>query len=324
MGEGLLKRGHTVRILYRRVPVSGWGRLVYEKLLGAQNWLSVFSGEVATFGDLSDCGFGDGEIIVTVGMSMSFELRLLESLPNPKVQYIHGASPFEPELMRSALSLHLPKIVVGSYLMKIVSEQGAGEVVAVVPNGVDTTEYFCSLPERERDGVGTIFGSHPNKDPKTVIALAEALRRTHPSVPFRVFSWSKRPAGFPATSYDRCPSLRRARDILSRSLVWVLASRIEGFPAPVLEAMACGCAVVSTDCGGADDIISDGDNGFLVPVGDVEAALNRVGVLLNDAQLREQFQKRGFEAVRRFTWDSAVTQLESALRRAAQTQAPKQ
>jgi glycosyltransferase involved in cell wall biosynthesis len=76
--------------------------------------------------------------------------------------------------------------------------------------------------------------------------------------------------------------------------------------------------VVATDCGGPRDIIEDGINGFLVPVGDVDAIVERVQLLLADADIRMRMQARAQETIRRFTWEKCVDELERALHLVAQ------
>ncbi len=132
-------------------------------------------------------------------------------------------------------------------------------------------------------------------------------------MPQRVFSAHRKPKNIPREIYHRLPSLEEAREIYSRSLVWFLGSYSEGFGVPVLEAMACGCAVVSTSCGGPQDIIKNGENGFLVKVGDVEQIVNRVKRLLDDGELRQRFVKNSKETLRKFSWESSIDKLEETL-----------
>jgi len=82
---------------------------------------------------------------------------------------------------------------------------------------------------------------------------------------------------------------------------------------PVLEAMACGCAVVATDCGGTKDIITDGQNGFLTQVGDVDGIVKRVLLLLDDAGLRRQLVDNASQTLKRFEWGKSIEALERAL-----------
>ena len=77
--------------------------------------------------------------------------------------------------------------------------------------------------------------------------------------------------------------------------------------------MACGCAVVSTSCGGPQDIIKDGENGFLVKVGDVKQIVNRVKELLDDGELRQRFVRNSKETLKKFSWESSIDRLERAL-----------
>jgi len=60
--------------------------------------------------------------------------------------------------------------------------------------------------------------------------------------------------------------------------VFVLSSSWEGLPTVLIEALACGCPVVSTDCpGGISEILSNGTYGEIVPVGDPQAMANAIG-----------------------------------------------
>ena len=75
-----------------------------------------------------------------------------------------------------------------------------------------------------------------------------------------------------------------------RSSIFVLSSNSEGMPNALLEAMCLGIPCISTDCpcGGPGELIEDGKNGFLIPVGDVDALADRLRTLLSDEEMAER------------------------------------
>jgi glycosyltransferase involved in cell wall biosynthesis len=67
----------------------------------------------------------------------------------------------------------------------------------------------------------------------------------------------------------------------------------EGCPNVVLEAMACGRAVVATDAGDLPSLIDNDKTGFIVPRGDESALTNRIATLLNDRELCRRMGEAG-------------------------------
>lgn len=81
------------------------------------------------------------------------------------------------------------------------------------------------------------------------------------------------------------------RDVWRRAHFAVLASRREGLPKSLLEAAACGRAMVATDAPGCREIAIEGKTALTVPVDDVTALANAMEKLAGDAALRQKFGK---------------------------------
>ena len=74
--------------------------------------------------------------------------------------------------------------------------------------------------------------------------------------------------------------------------------------------MACGCAVVSTDCGGNREYAFGNVNALLSPPGDSKALAHNIRLLLSDDELRVRIAKRGHEMIQSFTWERSAARLE--------------
>ena len=72
----------------------------------------------------------------------------------------------------------------------------------------------------------------------------------------------------------------------------VIPSVLENLPNTLIESLACGRAVVASDCGGMRDGVDHGKTGFLVPVGDADALAARLDEVLANDSLREQFEQQ--------------------------------
>jgi glycosyltransferase involved in cell wall biosynthesis len=94
--------------------------------------------------------------------------------------------------------------------------------------------------------------------------------------------------------------------LFSAATVFAFPSLYEGFGIPVLEAMACGTPVVTSNLSALPEVA--GDAGLLVDPYDTEAIGNGIRTLLEEQPRREELARRGLERARLFTWQQVADQ----------------
>jgi glycosyltransferase involved in cell wall biosynthesis len=188
---------------------------------------------------------------------------------------------------------------------ELVRETGmAAEKVHRIPIGIDVETFPLrsadrvasarlplGLPESafvvgsfQKDGVGWGEGTEPKliKGPDVLLSVAERLRECVPELWFLLTGPSR---GFVRAGLDRLGipyrhALLDDVDAVAKAYeavdVCVVASRDEGGPRAVLEAMATGVPLVTTHVGQAADLVEHGVNGWVVAVEDVEALADSV------------------------------------------------
>ena len=114
---------------------------------------------------------------------------------------------------------------------------------------------------------------------------------------------------------DRIFLMGRSQDIpnaIKDASMFVLSSDFEGMPNALMEAMALGLPVISTDCGGggARALIENGVDGLIVPCGDSETLAKAMHDLLADVQRMKVMGEQAKEKGMKFSADNVVSQWE--------------
>ena len=154
----------------------------------------------------------------------------------------------------------------------------------------------------------------PHKDPATFLAAIAALRLSNGDV--QALLVGDGPLAGPAMRLGRRLGLERtvrmtgfradADRLLAAADVAVLSSRDEGLGTTLLDAMAAGVPVAATAAGGVTEIVRDGVDGLLVPVGDGPALGAAIGRLLRDEGVRAAVVASARERVQQFSVDGMV------------------
>jgi glycosyltransferase involved in cell wall biosynthesis len=238
--------------------------------------------------------------------------------------------PYLLPLLRRADALLAVAQVQKDYLVEV--EGLPRERIQVIHNGVDTKRYRPpAAEERQRIRAELGFGV----DDVVLIAVASLKPLKQIDVLLRAAARLSQ-AGLPVRVVVAGDGSERAaleslaaqlglaervwfaglRDDVERLLqasdVFVLASRTEAFPNVVLEAMATGLPVVTTDVGSVREMVEDGSSATVVPSGDETALATAIARLASDAPERARLGERGRQIVdERFRFESMCAKREA-------------
>ncbi len=207
-------------------------------------------------------------------------------------------TPRQAALVRLAARLTDRFVCVSADSARQATRQGVSpRIVRVLHNGIDLTRF--DLPA-SRDGgpVVTVARLSPEKDITTLLRAAALALAEEASFRLEIAGDGPCMADLRRTAselgLDGCVHFHgQVRDVpalLARAGLFVLSSLTEGVSLTLLEAMACGLAVVATRVGGNPEVVADGETGLLVPSGD-PAALARALLRLR----RNEGERRGME-----------------------------
>jgi starch synthase len=163
----------------------------------------------------------------------------------------------------------------------------------LAPYGVDLKTFFPSV-QRDENRFNVLFvGSVTVR--KGIAYLLDAFRRLRctqkhltvaGSVSPELEGTLKRVCGQDQISFLGQVQQHRLREIMSASHVMVLPSVEEGLALVQAQAMACGCPVIASQNTGAQDLFTDGREGFIVPIRDAVAIADRLQKLADNPDLR--------------------------------------
>jgi glycosyltransferase involved in cell wall biosynthesis len=193
--------------------------------------------------------------------------------------------------------------------------------VAYIPNGVEP-RFFVPRKYEGSDQLRLLYAGSW-LDQRGIFYIREALRKIAPRFPGLTMTFAGCGVSasvieqfFGAELKDRVvvrpvTAAENMQDLYAEHDVFLFPSLMEGLPVVLLEAMASGMPVITTETCGMPDVVEDEFNGLLIPAGNaaaIEAAIER---LASSSELRRKLGEPARETMRRYTWERAGRQLES-------------
>jgi len=220
----------------------------------------------------------------------------------------HLLSPLWKAVVRNADMIVCPSRTIEA----LVRDKAPEARTTIIPNAIDPCRFDATRPRQDRvllvsrlfqrkgaqyliralAGMDLEIDTHIVGDGPYLPALKELARAEGVPVIFHGFLDNKSPD---------------LRDLYETSRIFVFTSEAENFPVVLLEAMAAGCAIITTDGTGCAEVV--GDAARLVPPRDPQALRDALSQLLADTTLCEDLGRRARERVTRlFTWQVVAAQ----------------
>ena len=185
-----------------------------------------------------------------------------------------------------------------------------------VNNGVDISNFMPALKDEKAHEVRIITTGRmdSNKNHNALIDAFSNIHKKNANVHLTILGdgvlreeLEQKVAALGLTESVSMPGVQKnVFAYLQQADVYVSASRSEGLPLSILEAMACGLPVVATAAGGTVDIVKTGENGIVVPIDDEKALEEALGRMVEDAQLREKYGLSSLQIVQDWSIEACV------------------
>ena len=165
---------------------------------------------------------------------------------------------------------------------------GIAKKVQVIPTGVDTTVYAPTQSKKQKSTVTVSYIGRLEsvKGADDFLAAATAVQ----GIDVQVVGWyaEHHPLVQQYEQHVRFTGLRQdIPEILAQTDIFVMPSYSEGLSNAIMEAMACGCAVIATQVGGNAFLVQNGVSGLLYTPGDRAALQAHIQRLVDDPAKRE-------------------------------------
>lgn len=189
------------------------------------------------------------------------------------------------------------------------------EKTFVIPNGIDKSIFYKKEEEKKEQilyvgrfslekGIDFIPNivqgilDHSEKTKFVVVAsinnIAKSLEETK-----KQFEYLEKTYGGRFVWIKNTISPKDLSVLYNQSCILIQPSRYESFGMTIIEAMACGCAIVASNRGGIPEVV--GQDGEVIPLNH-GLFIRKINRLLNDPKLRNRYSKRALEKIKSFDW----------------------
>jgi glycosyltransferase involved in cell wall biosynthesis len=337
--DRLQQRGHEVLVVSTLGQPTPRQRLV--QFLKGEGWLkklgrgpshidaiNVPHHVIKSGGTPTDSNLPDADVVIATWWETAEWVAGLSKAKGAKVYFVqhHEVFDYLPiDRVKATYRMPLQKIAVSQWLVNLMRTEYGDDETALVLNSVDPQQFYAPpRPKQPVPTVGIVYAQAPWKGCQVSFEAIALVAQKIPNLRIVIFGDGQPVPHLPLpknAEYICNPPQTQIKDIYGSCDVWLCGSLSEGFGLPIVEAMACRCPVVSTEVGGAVDLIQPGVNGYLAPISNAEKLAEGIEKVLALSEERWQaMSDAAYQTVVEYTWDDATDRFEAALYKAAGSQ----
>lgn len=219
------------------------------------------------------------------------------------------------KLVDEALKLPLKKITISTWLKELLENKFGQKVEDVIINGVNFKIFYNE--NKTWNGKKRILAPYQNqtgrfKGAEDSIKAFKIVREKFPDVQFVMFDLEE--GEVPDwIEFHVNPSDEELRELYCSCDIFVSANWF-GLDLPCMEAMACKCAVITTDTGGTPDCVIPGETALVSPPRSPDSLAKNIILLIENEEKLKDLSEAGHKYIKRFTWERATDKFENILK----------
>lgn len=206
------------------------------------------------------------------------------------------------------------KIAVSNFVHKKILEFEKSKIPIIPSIGIDRKIFTPRLkpPSKTVSVLSVISRYQYYKGADLLVKAVKEIKKRYPSYIFTLVSYENHPPSDIFDQFFSNPSQKKLIDLYHSSDVLLITSRSEGLFIPGLEALSCGCLVISTNCGGVLDYAIHNKNAYIISsLSDLwKEDLIRKIVYSNKQKV---YLENSSNILKRYSWDKIITQFENVL-----------
>lgn len=201
-------------------------------------------------------------------------------------------------------------IVASSYSVKALQYDGIElDSIFRIPYGVDENKFLEPKRKYSNSKIQVLFIGEVNQRKGIRQVLEAAKKIASNNIVFNIVGLGREYCSDLYEPYSKYVNFMgrvpfdELLNQLKTSHIFLFPTMGEGFGLVLLEAMAAGLPVITTaNCGGAD-IVKEGENGFIIPVGDVDTIVGKIQWFMQNPESLKQMSVKAIETARCYTWE---------------------